>query len=344
MKQFKLSRGPLLNKKGRLNESGYHKQLIKVYNRNNVKASRLKLKEWDYYLIYNDKFALALTVADNGYMAIGSISFINFTDPSYTTKSKIMLLSLGKLKMPTSSYFGTTKFNYKNTFIEIKHESKGRILKFSMENFKDGKNISGDLLLSECPKDSMTIAVPFYKKPKNFYYNQKIVGMRAHGVVKFDQEIIEFNSQDSYAILDWGRGVWPYKNTWYWSSAAGEVDGHKIGFNFGYGFGDTSHATENMIFYDHKGTKLDEVTFKVPKDPKGHENYMMPWHFESSDGKFQAVFTPIIDRQDKINFAILSTNQHQVFGHFTGYMITDTDKKIEFHNLLGFAEKVMNKW
>jgi hypothetical protein len=344
MKQFKLSRGPLLNKKGRLNESGYHKQLIKVYNRNNVKASRLKLKEWDYYLIYNDDYAVALTVADNGYIGIGSISFIDFKEPSYITKSRTMLLPLGKLKMPTSSYFGSTRFNYKGTFIEIKHEPKGRILKFSMDNFKGGNKISGEFLLSECPKDSMTTAVPFYKKPKKFYYNQKIVGMKASGIVKYKNEMIEFKPEDSYSILDWGRGVWPYRNKWYWSSAAGEVDGHKIGFNFGYGFGDTSHATEDMIFYDHKGFKLESVSFKVPKDPKGHENYLMPWEFTSSDDRFKAVFTPIIDRHDKINLGFLSTNQHQVFGRFTGYMITDTDKKIEFHNLLGFAEKVMNKW
>ena len=57
------------------------------------------------------------------------------------------------------------------------------------------------------------------------------------------EENINFDSKDTFAILDWGRGVWTYKNTWYWSSATGEIDGVPFGFNLGYGFGDTSKAT-----------------------------------------------------------------------------------------------------
>jgi hypothetical protein len=31
---------------------------------------------------------------------------------------------------------------------------------------------------------------------------------------------------------------------------SGQYNGHLYGFNFGYGFGDTSKATENMFFFD----------------------------------------------------------------------------------------------
>ncbi len=47
MNQVKLSRGPLLNKKGHLIEKGYNKHFVKMYNRNMIKGSRLKIKEWD---------------------------------------------------------------------------------------------------------------------------------------------------------------------------------------------------------------------------------------------------------------------------------------------------------
>jgi len=40
----------------------------------------------------------------------------------------------------------------------------------------------------------------------------------------------------------------------------------------------------------------------------------------------------------------LESNQHQVFGHFTGYAILDDGAKLVVKNLLGFAEKVMNRW
>jgi hypothetical protein len=27
----------------------------------------------------------------------------------------------------------------------------------------------------------------------------------------------------AYGVLDWGRGVWTYSNTWYWASMSGEL-------------------------------------------------------------------------------------------------------------------------
>ena len=65
---------PLLNEKGDLTEPGFARSLLPVYRRADVKASPLRLKEWDYYLVSNGRFALALTIADNGYMGLDSIS------------------------------------------------------------------------------------------------------------------------------------------------------------------------------------------------------------------------------------------------------------------------------
>ena len=60
-----LSRGKLLNDNGELIEKGYATSLVREYSREDIKASALRIKEWDYYLIYNQHFALALTIHDN---------------------------------------------------------------------------------------------------------------------------------------------------------------------------------------------------------------------------------------------------------------------------------------
>lgn len=39
----------------------------------------MRLKEWDYYLISNGHIAVALTIADNSYMGLDSISFCGWT-------------------------------------------------------------------------------------------------------------------------------------------------------------------------------------------------------------------------------------------------------------------------
>ena len=63
-------RRPLLDASGNLTEPGYAKSLLPVYRRGDIKANKLRIKEWDYYCINNGHFALALTIADNSYMGL----------------------------------------------------------------------------------------------------------------------------------------------------------------------------------------------------------------------------------------------------------------------------------
>ena len=187
------------------------------------------------------------------------------------------------------------------------------------------------------------IATPFTEDPKAFYYNQKINCLRAEGKAEWNGNEYLFAPAHSFAVLDWGRGVWTYENTWYWGSASGLADGVPFGFNIGYGFGDTSAASENMLFYDGVAHKISQVKFEIPmKD--GKEDYLAPWRFTSDDGRFEMDFAPIIDRASCTDFKILCSDQHQVFGRFTGTVMLDNGRKIAIRELLGFAEKVRNKW
>ena len=81
MDQHEITREiPLLDAQGELTEPGYAKKLLPVYRRSDIKASPMRIKEWDYYLINNGRFALALTIDDNGYMGLDSISLLNFEE------------------------------------------------------------------------------------------------------------------------------------------------------------------------------------------------------------------------------------------------------------------------
>ena len=71
---------PLLDARGELTEPGYAKKLLPVYRRADIRAGKLRIKEWDYYLISNGRFALALTIADNGYMGMDSVSIVELEE------------------------------------------------------------------------------------------------------------------------------------------------------------------------------------------------------------------------------------------------------------------------
>jgi hypothetical protein len=339
MKQHKLSEGPLLDGKGRLIESGYHTSLIKTYDRHLVKNKRLRLKEWDYYYIGNKDYGVALTVADNGYMSLLSATLLDFNTKTEISKSKMGWFPLRRLNMPFSSKIGDVIVKKGKWSISIKHENDHRHIEAYIPNFKNKEPLIIDMYLDEMISDSMVIATPFEKSTK-FYYNQKINCLRSTGSISLGREIFDFN--DCYGVLDWGRGSWTYHNTWYWASLSGTIDSHKIGFNLGYGFGDTSRATENMLFFDDKTYKLDDVIFDIPKS-NGIYDYLKPWKFTSKDKTIHLDFKPILDRNSFTNAWILKSDQHQVFGHFSGYFKVE-DKKIEIKDMLGFAERVENKW
>lgn len=334
----------LLNEKGELNNPGYSTGLIQEYSRKDIKAKKFKIKEWDYYLIYNDDYAVALTLDDNSYMGMISASLINFKEKKEKTTSIIIPFTNGKTNMPSTSKIGDVRRNHKKAMIEFLNDGQTRILKLDMKNFDNKKSLKLEFTLTDEPVDSMVIATPFKENKKAFYYNQKIIGMKAEGYVLYGEEKIKFSKNNTLALLDWGRGVWTYKNTWYWGAGQGYVDNKLIGFNIGYGFGDTSNATENMLFVDGVAHKIDQVTFNIPKDNKGKDDYLKPWTFTSNDSRFEMNFLPILDRKSKTDVGIICSDQHQVFGKFTGTMILDNGDKIEIKDFLGFAEKVYNKW
>jgi hypothetical protein len=99
-----------------------------------------------------------------------------------------------------------------------------------------------------------------------------------------------------------------------------------------------------MLFYNNRAHKLDQVTFRIPKNGNGEYDYLKPWSFTSSDGRFEMDFEPILDRHADMNLLVLASFQHQVFGRFTGSAVLDDGTAIRIENFLGFAERVTNRW
>lgn len=333
---------PLLDEKGNLTEAGYAKRLLPVYDRTRVKGGLTRLKEWDYYLVMNNRFALALTIADNSYMGLSSISFLDFTDGTQTTKSPMCAMPMGRTALPLTSERGDAASAGKGYGLFFRNDGERRLLAAHMDRFRDDLTLDAQITLTDAPEESMVICTPF-NKPGHFYYNQKINCMRAAGRVTLGDKTYVFQPEDSFGTLDWGRGVWTYHNTWYWGSASGLADGVPFGFNIGYGFGDTSAASENMLFYGGKAHKLSKVRFHIPRNG-AQDDFLSPWTFTSDDSRFEMSFSPQMDRVSCTNAGLIKSDQHQVFGRFTGNAVLDDGRVVTVRDFMGFTEKVENRW
>ncbi len=90
------SAAPLLDASGNLREPGWARSLLPVYCRSQIRAPKSRIKEWDYYLVTDGHIGIALTIADNGYMGLDSVSFLNFDERWQITKKPHARVSDGK--------------------------------------------------------------------------------------------------------------------------------------------------------------------------------------------------------------------------------------------------------
>lgn len=330
--------GPLLNANGTLREPGWARSLLLDYRRADVKAGKLRIKEWDYYIITNDSFGVALTIADNSYIGLISASVLEFEKPWEQTTTVLTAFPMGKYRLPETSSAGDTLYGDKRVQMAFRVQPGERRLSCRFARFLGEDALELELTLAQPPMDSMVIATPF-DAPRAFYYNQKINCMPASGVMTLGSRRFEFAPETSFGTLDWGRGVWTYDNTWYWGNGNGIVNGKPFGFNIGYGFGNTSAASENLLLYGGVAHKLSRVQFNIPE-----ESFLKPWTFSSDDGRFEMDFVPVIDRVARTNALIIESDQHQVFGRFTGRAVLDDGTPLELKDFLGFAEKVRNRY
>lgn len=332
---------PLLNKEGVLTTPGYAKKLLWEYDQTLISHSKLKIKEWDYYYIGNDKYAICLTIADNGYFGVASASIINFMTGKQHTKMVTKIFPLGKLYLPTSSESGLSEFKSKRVNMRFISCATKRELYCEFKNFHKGKTLTVNIALEESYDDSIVVATPF-EDPKYFYYNQKINGLIPKGYATLGSTT--YNFDDSFfGLLDWGRGVWTYNNTWYWASASAIQNGQKIGLNLGYGFGNTDAATENAFFLNGKMHKLKDVSFHIAKK-NNKDDFLKAWKIKDAKGLINLTFTPVLNRHSDTNLLIIRSNQNQVFGYFSGNVVLNNNETFEINKMFGFAEKVHNKW
>jgi len=369
----------LLTEEGRLREPGWSDSPILAYDREAIRSPAWRIKEWDYYCILSRDVGIALTVADNGYMGLLSATVFDFSVPAETSDSVMTLFPMGRWGLPSSSVSGLTEVEAGGASMSFSAADGSRKLKFSWPSFgaKGGPRapvgLEGVLDLEEEPgRASMVIATPFKRPRRGFYYNQKINCQSVRGRFGFGSREIGLEKGEAFAVLDWGRGVWPWSNSWLWGSASGvarcvaigDADctkpdvaargaisdanrggngfarcGASFGFNIGYGFGDTGAASENMVFYGGKAHKIGRLRIDLDE-----RDFMRPWHAVSEDERLDMTLEPLLDRTSKTDLGLLASIQHQVFGSWKGYAILDDGSRVEVEDLRGFCEKVVNRW
>ncbi len=324
----------LLKDNGTLNEPGFAKKMQFIYNRDCVRSVPFKLKEWDFYQFICGEYALQFTLGHVSYMGQMAVTLINLKTGEkwdYSTMKPFFIPDLD-LNPETQSF---CEYKGKHCYLSYEVHEKERHLIFTGIHPEHGE-IEVDLSVdNDVNNEKLVIATPF-KKPTQFYLNYKENYYKANGFARFGDKYVPF--ENATGLLDWGRGVWPYSHEWYWGNLSSHIDGVPFGFNIGWGFGNTHHATENMYFYNKKAYKIGKIVGKWDDN-----DLMAVKHFHDKEHKLELTFTPFYNNHTENKFVVVDTQCDQVYGYFSGTIRTDDGIK-EFKNVVAFIEHAVNKW
>lgn len=306
-----------------------------VYDRARVRDFPLRLKEWDFYQIADERYCLQLVIGHVSYAGNCNIAlFDQVTGERIFERGAVTPLPLRSMRLPESARADSLlAFSHQGVFLSFETKDGVRKLIARCEGF------SAEVTLLPETMKSVLVCMPFSRR-NEFYLNEKCNLFRAEVSIRCENRDVPFDAGRTFALLDWGRGVWPVRHEWYWSSVNALYRGAPFGFNLGCGFGAREHArgTENAVYVGNETLKLGYVSISHEAD------FLQPWRLCSEDGRFSAVLTPRCERDTVTKLLFVNNRCHQMFGTFTGSVVRSGGETVEFFDVPGFAEHAVNRW
>ena len=334
----------LLDAQGNLLQVGWARQPYLDCNLEHARfyalrpAQFLRIKRWDYYGVTTPDFFFSVTLAHLGYAGTVFLYTLDFQTAELIEETLLVPLGRG-LVLPRNSTAGDCHFHNGRVRMDFGLDGDQRRIQVDWPAYNHGEGIACDLSL-RCPPEheSMTIVIPI--AGRRFYYNRKLNCLPAAGWIRRGQCEVELKPERDLGNVDWGRGVWEYRSFWVWASASGFLpDGRTLGLNLGYGFGDTSAATENAFVLNGHVHKLEQVTFVYD-----NTNFLRPWSMKSDDERLDLQFVPFKARVARSDAPLIHSEVHQNFGRYSGTLRTDEGEELRVRDLIGFAEEHHAQW
>lgn len=221
--------GPVLDQKGAI-APGYSRRAVRTYRRAEIRAPFYRIKEWDFYQASDGEKCIQFTYGHASYAGQVGVMLFDFQKGERIADiSRLLALPFGRLHLPESAEEDSdVRYEKNGMLLRFKTQGDTRYLSFVTQDFE------AELTLMRKNPNSIVVNVPFAESPTAFYYNQKINCMSACGYAKYKDKTYYFG-EDAFGLLDWGRGVWPFHNEWYWSNGTGLLGDKLFGFNLGMG-------------------------------------------------------------------------------------------------------------
>lgn len=304
----------------------------------NLKGHPLRKKQWNYWAVVSPTHLFSVTLSDVDYLGLPFVYILDFEKQTFAEKTLLRPFG-GGIQMPPEVNASVEDSNPAMPIAMLQND-QGVQIKVSCPDF-EGKPLDVDLQVYY-PEGHETLNVVIPWSAKRFQFTSKQNTLPAEGTVKWGDEVIVFDREDTFACLDFGRGIWPYSCFWNWSSFSTRLaDGRTVGVNLGAGWTDGTGMNENGLCLDGKLVKLSEdVAFEYDD-----QDFMAPWKLHTTEtDRVDLTFTPFFERKAKTDALVIVSEVHQMFGRFSGTVKSDSGEVYEINNPIGWAEDHHARW
>lgn len=326
----------LCKEDGKLNRECISWAKSPIYT-SNLKGSWLRKKKWNYWCIMSPDCLFSATISNIDYVGMVFIYFLDFKTKTFIEKTIKSPFGIG-CEMP-ATVNSTVMFKNDALSISMIDEEDGTHILCSTKNF-GGKSLVVDLKVSQ-PKEHETLNVVIPWSDNRFQYTSKQECLPVEGSLILAGESYTFEPESAFAVLDFGRGIWPYQSSWNWANGSGVSANRKVGFNLGGTWTDGTGMTENALVVDGKLTKIsDDLQFSFDQS-----NLMEPWTIRTkTTDQVNLQFVPFYERVAKSNLLLVKSDIHQMIGHYSGWIKTTDGQSVRIENILGSTEDHHARW
>lgn len=289
-----------------------------------------RTKRWEYWGVVTPEHVVAITLSSLEYAAVHQVWVLDRRTEAEVDQTALVPLG-GGVELPA-------------TLGEGPAHARARGLDIAVDETADGTRVRARTdrvhvdLVAQRPPDHECLAVVVPWSPTRFQYTVKDVARPVSGRLSVDGRTHKVSAADSWAVLDHGRGRWPYRVTWNWGAGSGRVDGRVVGLQVGGRWTVGTGSTENALLVGDRLHKIsEELTWRYDVD-----NPRALWHV--SGERVQATLRPWHVRTASTQAVLLASRTVQAFGDWSGWALDDTGRRVSLDGLVGWAEEARQRW
>ncbi len=184
----------------------------------NLKGHWSRKKQWNWWGVQDDTVYLSTTVAHMDFAALGAAMVVDLNEKRHYGKEVITPLGRDVLMPPT--VMATASFAESGLSVVYEHTGSHLYLNAACPDLK-GHPFSARITIT-FPKDHETLNVVIPWSDRQFQFTSKQNCLPAEGVLCYRGKTHTFKKGSSFAVHDFGRGVWPYETRWNWATGTGK--------------------------------------------------------------------------------------------------------------------------